>query len=172
MRKKNNSHQKSLAEKYPPSKPCSCKICLTYCIRPGWWTVEEASRVIASGYGKRMMLEMSPDLSFGVLSPAFSGCEGYFALNLFSKRGCNFLKNNLCELYGTGLQPLECRFCHHNRKGLGQKCHLDIEKDWNTLTGQELVIKWCKLTGLQEGLNFFSSKGGIYSKLIQSEPSK
>jgi len=33
-----------------------------------WWTVEEAARAITAGYGGRMMLEMSPQRSFGVLS--------------------------------------------------------------------------------------------------------
>ncbi len=44
-------------------------------MRPGWWTVQEANEALHAGLGKRMMLEMSPDLSFGVLSPAFKGCE-------------------------------------------------------------------------------------------------
>src|SRR5512135_674660 len=98
----------SLEEKYPDSEPCSCEICTAYCMRPGWWTVEEASEAIKAGYAKRMMLEMAPEMTFAVLSPAFKGNEVNFALNTFSKNGCNFLKDNLCELHGTGLQPLEC----------------------------------------------------------------
>jgi hypothetical protein len=62
--------------------------------------------------------------------------------------GCTFLENDLCQLHGTGLQPLECCFCHHNRPGLGLACHADIEKDWQTEAGRELVLKWMKLTGL------------------------
>jgi hypothetical protein len=135
-------YRHSLNEKYPPSEPCTCEICRAYCLRPGWWTVDEASKAIAAGYGDRMMLEISPELTFGVLSPAFKGCEKNFALQEFSRFGCNFLSNGLCELYGTGLEPLECRFCHHSRKGLGQKCHADIELDWNTPNGQTLVAKW------------------------------
>jgi hypothetical protein len=108
---------------------------------------EEAAGAIHAGYAYRMMLEMSPERSFGVLSPAFKGCEGYFALNFYASRGCNFLKDNHCELHGTGFQPLECRFCHHDRPGLGQRCHVDIEKDWNTPAGQALVVSWSKLTG-------------------------
>lgn len=144
--------KKTLVEKYPPSKPCSCKICLSYCARPGWWTVEEATRAIDAGYGNRMMLEMSPDRSFGVLSPAFRGCEVDFALNLYADRGCTFLKDNRCELYGTGFQPLECRYCHHDRPGLGSQCHADIEKDWNTPAGRALVVRWSKLTGFWKRL--------------------
>ena len=143
---KNTVPQKSLIEKYPPSEPCSCEVCLNYCKRPGWWTVEEAEHALSAGYGKRMMLEMAPELTFGVLSPAFKGCEGNFALNEFSENGCNFLKNSLCELFGTGCQPLECRFCHHNRHGEGEKCHLDIEKDWNTSAGTKLIEKWIRVT--------------------------
>ncbi|GAP69508.1 hypothetical protein BA6E_11336 [Bacteroidales bacterium 6E] len=132
----------TLAEKYPPSEPCSCEVCTNYCCRPGWWTVKEAEAVLNIGLGYRMMLELSPDFTFGVLSPAFKGNEGNFALQIFSHNSCTFLKDNLCELYNTGLQPLECRFCHHSRKGEGIKCHLDIEKEWNSSAGQELVKIW------------------------------
>ncbi len=139
-----------LARKDPPSKPCSCDICLSYCQRPGWWTVEEAARAIDAGYAGRMMLEMSPEYTFGVLSPAFKGCEGNLALQFFAPMGCTFLKDNLCELFGTGVQPLECRYCHHTRRGLGEKCHAAIEKDWFTKEGQKLVIHWCTSTGFFE----------------------
>jgi hypothetical protein len=54
----------------------------------------------------------------------------------------------LCELYDTGLEPLECRFCHHTREGLGLKCHTDLEKDWNTREGQALVMVWADNIGL------------------------
>jgi hypothetical protein len=97
-----------------------------------------------------MMLEMSPELTFGVLSPAFKGCEGAFAAQLFAKRGCTFLKDERCELFGTGFQPLECRFCHHDRPGMGPRCHADLEKDWNTPAGRGLVVRWSKLTGFWE----------------------
>jgi hypothetical protein len=142
--------KKSLNEKYPPSAPCSCVICFSYCKRPGWWTVKEAAAAMDSGYGKQMMLEVSPEFSLAVLSPAFKGCEGNFALNRYAERGCNFFQDQHCELHGTGLQPLECRYCHHERRGMGEKCHLDIEKDWNTLAGRRLVEKWIELTGFRE----------------------
>lgn len=132
----------SIYEKYPPSDPCDCSICKAYCIRPGWWTVEEASKAVKAGYSNRMMLELAPDFTFGVLSPAFKGCERYYALQEFARYGCNFLVNGLCELHGTGLQPIECRYCHHLRKGMGEKCHLDLERDWNTTAGQKLVKEW------------------------------
>jgi hypothetical protein len=135
----------NLTRKYIPSNPCSCDICLSYCQRPGWWTVEQATRAIDAGYSDRMMLEISPELTFGVLSPAFKGSEGNIALQIFARQGCTFLKENLCELFGTGLQPLECRFCHHTRRGLGMKCHSDIEKDWYSKKGQKLIIRWNKI---------------------------
>lgn len=135
-------YYKTIYEKYPPSEPCSCDICKAYCRRPGWWTVEEAMKAMEAGYGRRMMLEISPELTFGVLSPAFRGCEGYYAIQEFSFMGCNFLKGGLCELHGTGVQPLECRYCHHSRRGLGEKCHTDIEKEWDSLVGQKLVKEW------------------------------
>lgn len=145
---KKRLHRLSLKEKYSPSKPCSCDICKAYCIRPGWWTVEEATKAIEAGYGARMMLELSPELSFGVLSPALKGCECHFALQEFSQFGCNFYSEGLCELFGTGHEPLECRFCHHMRQGQGPECHAAIEEDWKTVDGQLLVKKWIRLSGL------------------------
>ncbi len=144
--------KRSLAEKYPPSEPCSCSLCVSYCRRPGWWTVEEADRAIRAGYASRMMLEMSPDRTFGVLAPAFRGCEGQFAIEEHSGRGCTFFANERCELHGTGFMPLECRFCHHDRPGMGPRCHADIGKDWNTAAGRSLVVRWSNLTNFWAGL--------------------
>jgi hypothetical protein len=121
---------------------------LSYCTRPGWWTVAEATHAMDSGYSERMMLEVAPELTFGVLSPAFKGCERFFATNEYAGNGCTFLKNDRCELYGTGHQPLECRFCHHERRGLGRQCHADLERDWKTSAGQALVEKWIEQVGL------------------------
>jgi len=137
-----------LAAKYPPSEPCGCSICLQFCRRPGWWTVDEATRAINAGYASRMMLELSPDLSFGVLSPAFVGCEGGVALQELASGGCSFLKANRCELHGTGFQPLECRFCRHDRVGQGRQCHLALEADWHSTVGQALIGRWADLVGL------------------------
>ncbi len=139
--------KRSLAEKYPPSSPCSCETCVAFCQRPGWWTVAEAAGAIEAGYASRMMLEMAPEGTFAVLSPAFKGCEANFALQSRAANGCNFLKDGLCELFGTGHQPLECRFCHHDRPGQGPICHADLEKDWNTPAGRALVNRWGQLTG-------------------------
>ena len=145
----------TLAGKYPPSPACTCEICRTYCRRPGWWTVDEAARAINAGYGHRMMLELAPDRSFGVLSPAFGGCEQFFAVQEYASRGCNFYKDERCELHGTGVQPLECRVCHHAQPGLGPACHADIEKDWDTPAGRALVAGWCRLTGVWEFLSAY-----------------
>jgi len=141
-----NQRKKTLYEKYPPSPPCSCKVCVSYCKRPGWWIVQEVRAAMDAGYASRMMLEMSPELNFGIISPAFKGCEGNVALQIFSEAGCTFFKNSRCELHGTGFQPLECRFSHHLRRGLGPKCHGDIEKEWNTPEGQQVVKEWLKRT--------------------------
>jgi hypothetical protein len=140
----------SLADKYPPSPACTCPVCLAYCARPGWWSVAEAGLALAAGYGRRMMLEMAPDYSFGVLSPAFKGCEVDFASNRYAAHGCTFFHDQRCELHGTGLMPLECRFCHHDRPGLGPKCHAAIEQDWNTPAGASLVVRWSRKTGFLE----------------------
>jgi hypothetical protein len=142
----------SLAEKYPPSEPCNCAQCLSFCRRPGWWTVVEAEGALAAGLGGRMMLEFAPDLTFGVLSPAFYGCEGGIAVNEFRNNGCNFLKGGRCELYRTAWMPLECRFCHHSRPGQGPKCHADLEQDWHTPAGQGLVAQWIKTCFVRTGV--------------------
>ena len=148
MAKTKVGSNRNLVQKYPPSDACSCKVCLAYCARPGWWTVEEAEQAIETGYANRMMLEVAPELTFGVLSPAFKGCEGFYATNEFARNKCTFLKDDRCELFGTGRQPLECRFCHHERTGLGQRCHTDLERDWKTPAGQALVDRWIKMVGL------------------------
>ena len=148
-----------LEKKYPPSEPCSCKICVDFCRRPGWWSVEQAAGALAEGYADRMMLEISPERTFGVLSPAFKGNEGNFALQIYARQGCTFLKEDLCELFGTGLQPLECRFCHHSRQGLGPKCHAALEKDWHSKAGQELIAKWNETTRLFERQGLLLGKG-------------
>lgn len=109
--------------------------------------MEEAARAVEAGYGNRMMLEMAPGFSFGVLSPAFKGCEVKFAYNEYASQGCTFLIENKCELHGTGHQPLECRYCHHERLGMGPRCHADIEKDWNTASGRSLIVEWCEVVG-------------------------
>jgi len=156
-----NPHQTGvplLHELYPPSEPCSCEVCRSYCKRPGWWTVDEARKVIDSGFGNRMMLEISPEHNFGVLSPAFKGNEGNYALNIFSANGCTFLHEGLCELFGTGLQPIECRYCHHERKGAGINCHLAVEKTWDTKEGKSLIVDWGNLTG------FWRKQGLIMKK--------
>jgi hypothetical protein len=136
-----------LSEKYPPSAPCSCERCVSFCKRPGWWTVDEAEKAIEAGLGGRMMLEVAPEFTFAVLSPAFKGNEGKYALQLYSGQGCTFLKEERCELFGTGNQPLECRFCHHDREGEGQKCHGDIEMEWNTGKAKRLIVRWGNQTG-------------------------
>lgn len=148
MPRNHHKRRKTLLEKYPPSDPCTCDVCLNYCMRPGWWTVEQAAAAIDAGYGHRMMLEMAPEFTFGVLSPAFKGCEKYFALNEYARNGCTFLEENRCELFGSGHQPLECRFCHHERPGLGSQCHADLEKDWTTPAGKALVNKWFRENGI------------------------
>ena len=93
-------------------------------------------------------------MRFGVLSPAFKGNEINYAMQKYSGEGCTFLKDGLCELFTTGLQPLECRFCHHLRKGSGEQCHNDIADEWNSEYGKKRIVRWGNLTGfwLKNGL--------------------
>ncbi len=139
-----------LLKKYPPSKPCDCSICKTYCQRPGWWTVEQARHVMRAGYAGRMMLELSPEQAYGVLSPAFKGCEGFYALQEYASKGCSFLNDGLCELHDTPFMPLECRFCHHQNKGMGEACHNEIGADWASKEGQNLVRRWLFINNLRD----------------------
>lgn len=145
------TRRQDLREKYTDSEPCCCEICVSYCRRPGWWTPEEATAAIDAGYGGRMMLEMGPGNAFGVLSPAFKGAEQGFATDEYARGGCTFLSDERCELHGTGFQPLECRVCHHARPGLGQRCHSDIEKRWNSPAGRALVVRWSNETEFWKG---------------------
>ncbi|MBR7101931.1 MAG: hypothetical protein IKC74_06570 [Clostridia bacterium] len=142
----------NLKAMFPPSNGCTCSICQSYCKRPGWWTVDQAELAITLGYADRMMMEISPDFRYAVLSPAFYGCEGYIATNEASKNYCNFLKNGLCELHNTKILPLECAFCHHERTGQGKICHDAISMEWKTLRGQGLVAKWQDIVNLDEKL--------------------
>ncbi len=139
----------SLYTQFTPSKPCTCEICRYFCIRPGWWLVEEAQKAIKDGHANRMMLEFSSDFSFAVLSPAFKGNEAYFALQSFSKNKCTFFIEGRCSIFLKEYQPIECRFCHHDRLGLGGKCHCEIGKDWNTSKGKRLIKHWLNLCNLQ-----------------------
>ncbi|MBQ8566754.1 MAG: hypothetical protein IJ445_04125 [Clostridia bacterium] len=137
---------------FPPSKGCTCSVCRDYCKRPGWWTVEQAESAISLGYANRIMMEISPDFNFAVLSPAFYGCEGFIATNEGFINGCNFLKNGLCELHNTDILPLECAFCHHERTGQGTLCHEALLKEWKTIKGQLLVKKWQDIVKLHSKL--------------------
>ena len=71
MAKREAESNRAFIQKYPPSEPCSCDVCLAYYARHNWWADEDAIRLIDAGYGNRMMLEIAPELTFGVLSPAF-----------------------------------------------------------------------------------------------------
>jgi len=140
---------------YSPSEPCSCETCVSYCKRPGWWTPEEAEKAIECGFAGRMMLEIAPEFNFAVLSPAFKGNELQYSSRVFADNGCTFLMNKRCELFNTGFQPLECRFCHHKRQGQGKMCHHDIEILWNTEKAKRIIVRWGNNTGfwLKQGLD-------------------
>lgn len=132
-------------KRYPPSPPCDCQICRSYCARPGWWTVGETERTLDRGYASRMMLEISPERDLVVLSPAFRGNEGRIALQEFSRSGCTFLSSDGCALFGQDIRPLECRFCHHDRRGRGAQCHHDLELQWRSPHARRLVQRWYEL---------------------------
>jgi len=144
----------ALFEKFKASLACDCDICRDFCKRPGWWTVDQAKNAIKSGLAPRMMMEISPEFNFAVLSPAFYGCEGFIATQEGAQTGCNFQKDGLCELHNTEFLPLECAFCHHDRIGEGEICHKAIEDDWKTFRGQNLVRRWQKKVDFEQKLKF------------------
>lgn len=139
-----------LEKAFPSSPACSCDTCRSFCARPGWWTVRQAISAMRAGYASRMMLEVAPDFTYGVLAPAFRGCENGFALQPFAKNGCGFLENGLCTLHATGHLPLECAYCHHDRPGEGAVCHEALGRDWNTPEGRALIGLWSAANHLWE----------------------
>ncbi len=143
------AHQKAFYQRFPPSEPCTCETCRGFCARPGWWLVAEARAAIDAGLADRMMLELSQDRTSGVLSPAFQGNEGFYALAELAGNLCTFLAQDRCELFGSLYQPLECRFCHHDRLGTGLGCHREILRDWDSGKGRRLVRHWLALRGLE-----------------------
>ena len=150
MGRKRWHHAQTLTARFPASEPCTCPVCVGYCLRPGWWTVDQAADAIRAGYAGRMMLEMSPERSYGVLSPAFKGCELDFARQVFADRGCTFLQAERCELFGSGLEPLECLHCHHASPQAGHRCHAEIGRTWNSTSGRDLIVEWSQQTGFLE----------------------
>ncbi len=139
---KRNKPTLPLAERFPPSEACSCVVCRGYCARPGRWSVDQAQKALLAGYGVQMMLELSPDRKYGVLSPAFRGCEGMVSLQEYAQNGCTFFRHGLCALFHTGFEPLECRYCHHDRAGQVTICLDALMQDWLTPAGQALVRSW------------------------------
>lgn len=159
----------AIEQQFPPSPSCSCEICKSYCIRPGWWSLNQAKSVIKNGYSGRMMLEISPGFRFAVLSPAFKGCEGFIAVNECSRNGCTFFCEGLCQLHNSDKLPIECAVCHHDRPGIGPRLHLQLEKQWNSKEGKSLVIYWMKKTGFYSKLNNYCFQ---YTEMIKQDLSK
>ncbi len=147
MLKSQLEQYETMLQLLPPSAAC-CYEVHKNAHRTGWWAVEEAKKAIEAGLSPRMMLEVSPDLSYGVLSPAYRSCEGNVSLSSCRKNGCTFCADGLCRLYNTGLQPLECRFGHHPSADIASNCHQTIERDWRTSKGQALVQAWTNEVGL------------------------
>ena len=135
------TRERSLVEKYPPSAQCSCAICISYCRRPGWWTVEEAAAARQAGDGDSMVLEVGPGNAFRFLSPPFSGNEVVFTAKEVAGQDYTFLENERCQLYVTSHQPLECPFCHHDRPGQGTSGYRDVGKQWSSPAERALGVR-------------------------------
>jgi len=143
-----NGVRHSYYDRFPPSPACSCHQCRAFCSRPCWPLIEEASEAIVAGLASCLMVAFSPDLSYGILSPAFRGNESHHALQVFASAGCTFLNQSGCKIFDTHYRPLECRYCHHDRMGLGLSCHLSIAKNWNISKGKRTVHHWLEMVEL------------------------
>lgn len=125
---KRKKKHRSLRDKYPPSEPCSCEICRSYCVRPGWWTVEEASKAIKAGYGHRMMLEIAPEMTFGVLSPAFKGCEGFMLCRSIQKTDAIFIQTAFVSFSGQVCRPLNAAIAIISEKASGRNAMRTLKR--------------------------------------------
>jgi len=61
-------------------------------------------------------------------------------------RGRALLENDRSQLRRAGIQPLECRIAHHDRAGMGPRCHADLARRWNMPAGRALVVRWTNET--------------------------
>lgn len=125
---------------------CDCPECRAMCTRrPCWPTPADAERLVAAGFGGRLMREWwfdhSQEKTVFMLTPALAGREG--AESPAHPSGpCTFLTaDGLCELHAPGLKPTEGRqaLCHNRTPG---DLHESIGQTWNNAEALALVQRW------------------------------
>jgi hypothetical protein len=118
--------------------------------RPCWGTLEEAKKLINSGFADRLMVDywvsiegVSDDGNIYLVSPAIRGFEKGFAPDR-PTGVCTFLGfDNKCELHDLGLKPQEGRVVDHDTKHAeSYDLRKNITDTWNTVEGQAVVENW------------------------------
>jgi hypothetical protein len=125
---------------------CDCPECRAMCTRrPCWPTPADAERLVAAGFGRRLMREWwfdhSHEKTVFLLTPALAGREGGES-PVHPAGPCTFLTaDGLCELHAVGLKPSEGRraLCH-NRTPVD--LHQRIGQTWNNAEALALVQRW------------------------------
>lgn len=153
-----------------PECECKCYLCREACREaPCWGTPLEIENLMSAGYGDKLMayiitpghynipLPSFPDAwnkgTTTVIAPAKMGGNGAgYATESTSSgitfRGrCVFLrgkgKNELCEIHGTGLKPVEGRVGYHDMSyNKAIRVRELIISTWNTDFGRRVAKMW------------------------------
>ena len=123
---------------------CSCDRCKAMCTAPCCGKPEDFDKLIAEGYGSRLMIDDWPgDI---LIKPAMKGYEGQRApWSTRLPQGCTFWKDGLCELHDSGLKPTQGKLCHHSYEGEENLAIADyIRKSWQGKKAKNLIAKWKK----------------------------
>jgi len=111
-----------------------------------WPTPDEARRLIAAGYGDRLMLDSYYLVGEGegkvfVLMPAAPKHGGERAVSWVKGLGCGLLFAGRCLLHDQGLKPIDGKLAHHAvRYGWG--FYYKIALTWTTPGAKWLVQYW------------------------------
>lgn len=131
------------------ARSCRCETCVAYCRkRPCWGTPRQIDKIIAGGFGHRLMADYwVGEPTVWLLSPAILGYEGKVAPGWPTGR-CAFLTtDSLCELHDVGLKPTEGRVAFHGVPPI-PKLHEAMSNRWKNAEARDLVAKWACERGL------------------------
>jgi hypothetical protein len=125
---------------------CMCDECKDMCALPCWPTPSEVEKIIALGYGERLMLDFwwpgSKQARFNVVCPAAGrGEAGRYARGT-GKRCLFQTKKGLCELHDK-CKPMEGRLASCTGTD-GWTLRGRVAKTWNTKRGKIVVAAWKK----------------------------
>jgi hypothetical protein len=123
---------------------CTCDECKEMCARPCWPTPSEVEKIIAMGYGERLMLDFwwpGGKKVYVVCPAACKGASGRYARH--EGKRCLFQnKRGLCELHDK-CKPMEGRLASCTSKD-GWALRGRVAKTWNTKRGRSVVKAWKK----------------------------